>query len=232
VRTWFERLLPKVGVGLNIISSLGSGVVDLLAMRIVSKSTGVSIFTGIIGTVCTTTLNWLVFLFSNARQDYAEVGKSLDQRFFSTDVQAESLRHKISTSSNKVIAARLALTGAVTITTILDAISQFQQIETMSEKARAEGMAFTESASLLLAISVVCTNAITEFWTYNSFANIAVAKISEIDSNQSSANASLPPSSADSLPASPNESGLIIDEGKENILADSGERSWLIKNNF
>ena len=43
---FFQRNLPKMGFALNTVTSVASGVVDLVAARIVSKSAGAGLAAG------------------------------------------------------------------------------------------------------------------------------------------------------------------------------------------
>lgn len=177
---FFERAMPRAGFVLNIVSSLATGVVDLISMRIVSKDAGTSIATGVIGTISGTVLNWLVFLFSNVRHDYAEIGKKIDKKIGSSDGSGEPKRAikccPLETSYT-LIFARIGLSGAVLATSALDAVSQYTEIQSLGVSARNEGMNFTETSAIWFGLFLASTNFTAEFLTFNSFANQAIAAL-------------------------------------------------------
>lgn len=180
MRGFFERTMPKVGFILNTISSLATGAVDLVSIRIVSKSVGTSVAAGVIGTVSGTVLNWLIFLFSNVRADYAKIGRVIDQRLIPTDGLIEVNGENVITSSDtsySIIFARLGLSGAVLTTSVLDAVSQYQEIQSLASSARNEGMNFSEDAAFWFGLCLATMNFTTEFLTYNSFANQAITAL-------------------------------------------------------
>ena len=177
---FFQRNLPKMGFALNTVTSVASGVVDLGAARIVSKSAGAGLAAGVLGTVSGIVVNWLIFLFSNVQEDYAEMGKVLDEKLSS---QGDLIRseEKIKNNRNKtsynIIFAQIGLSGAVLITTGLNAVSQYQEIQSLASSARDEGMDCPAEAAFWFGLCLAAMNGTSDFLTCNSFANLAIASM-------------------------------------------------------
>ncbi len=184
---FFQRNLPKMGFALNTVSSVASGVVDLVAARIVSKSSGVALAAGAAGTVSGIVVNWLIFLFSNVQQDYAEIGKVLDDKLLNSRVEIrqeeETMTNRKNTSYG-IMLAQLGLTGAVLITTSLNAVSQYQEIQSLANSAREEGVYCPAEIAFWFGVCLAAMNGTSDFLTTNSFANLAIAAMNNRESRE------------------------------------------------
>lgn len=182
---FFQRNLPKMGFALNTVSSVASGVVDLVAARLVSKSSWAGLAAGVAGTVSGIVVNWLIFLFSNVQQDYAEIGKALDDKLSSQE-DTTQIEDKTKNNGNKtsygLMLAQLGLTGAVFVTTSLNAVSQYQEIQSLASSAREEGMYCPAEAAFWFGVCLATMNGTSDFLTTNSFANLAIAAMSNKES--------------------------------------------------
>lgn len=162
------------------VTSVASGVVNLVAARIVAKSAGAGLAAGVLGTVSGIVVNWLIFLFSNVREDYAEMGKVLDEKL-SNQRNLIGVEEKINTNLNKtsygIIFAQIGLSGAVLITTGLNAVSQYQEIQSLASSARDEGMDCPAETAFWFGLSLAAMNGTSDFLTCNSFANLAIASM-------------------------------------------------------
>lgn len=176
---FFQRNLPKMGFALNTVTSVASGVVDLVAARIVSKSAGAGLAAGVLGTVSGIVVNWLIFLFSNVQEDYAEMGKVLDEKLSSQGdlIRVEEKKTNQNKTSYGIIFAQIGLSGAVLITTGLNAVSQYQEIQSLASSARDEGMDCPAEAAFWFGLCLAAMNGTSDFLTCNSFANLAIASI-------------------------------------------------------
>ena len=89
----------------------------------------------------------------------------------------EKIKNNRNKTSYNIIFAQIGLSGAVLITTGLNAVSQYQEIQSLASSARDEGMDCPAEAAFWFGLCLAAMNGTSDFLTCNSFANLAIASM-------------------------------------------------------
>lgn len=174
-----QKNMPKVGVALSLTASIASSFISIVAIQLIANEAGSSAGTGpvigIIGSLLFIIVNTVVYCFSNARSDLANLGRKLDSCGNDPRGNCQELTNipRPTCQSSSYIAIQVLFTGVALTATAIDTVTRYKEGKLLEERARQSNTIIPPDVIGAAVVIQAITNGISEFTVFNSFMNLA-----------------------------------------------------------